>query len=79
MQCCRSSYSYIRFIAGGDSIPPLPLPLPLSPPHSGFYESAGLEAPSDEEMATILRAAVARSKEKHYHGDKGIEVLSPEG
>ena len=46
---------------------------------STFYQNVGLEPLPEEEMLSVLREAVGRSKEKHYHGDKGIEVLSPEG
>ena len=27
----------------------------------------------------MLREAVGHSRERHYHGEKGIQVLSPEG
>lgn len=47
--------------------------------YSAFYERIGRTPPTDEELLVVLREAVARSREKHYHGDKGIEVLSPEG
>ena len=39
----------------------------------------GQKPPGEEELLGILRKAVANSREKRYHGDKGIEVLSPEG
>ncbi|XP_064385052.1 uncharacterized protein LOC135333952 isoform X2 [Halichondria panicea] len=43
-----------------------------------FYERIGQKPLSDEEMVTQLRQAIINSQEKRYHGDKGIEVLSPE-
>ena len=46
---------------------------------SSFYEHIGQPPPSEEELVEILRKAVDSSREKRYHGDKGIEVLSPEG
>ena len=46
---------------------------------SDFYPKIGKPAPSDEEMLDRLRKSVRLSREKHYHGDKGIVVLSPEG
>lgn len=48
-------------------------------PLSTFYQNVGVEPPSEEEMLLTLREAVRCSKENRYHGDKGIEVLSPEG
>ena len=44
-----------------------------------FYERIGQKPPSDEELLDILRQAIVNSQKKRYHGDKGIEVLSPEG
>jgi hypothetical protein len=46
---------------------------------SGFLECVGEKVPSEEELLVTLRNAVANSARKRYHGDKGIEVLSPEG
>ena len=46
---------------------------------SAFYERIGQKPPSEEQLLDTLRKAVANSREKRYHGDKGIEVLSPEG
>ena len=46
---------------------------------SGFLERVGEKVPSEEELIVTLRNAVANSARKRYHGDKGIEVLSPEG
>ena len=48
-------------------------------PCSGFLECVGEKVPSEEELLVTLRSAVANSARKRYHGDKGIEVLSPEG
>ena len=54
-----------------------------SPTHyvfaSGFFELIGEKVPGEEELLDTLRKAVANSQRKRYHGDKGIEVLSPEG
>ena len=47
--------------------------------YSGFLECVGEKVPSEEELLVTLRNAVANSARKRYHGDKGIEVLSPEG
>ena len=44
-----------------------------------FYPEIGLPAPSDEEMLETLRKSVKLSRDRHYTGDKGITVLSPEG
>ena len=44
-----------------------------------FYERIGQKPPTDEQLLDILRQSIVNSEEKHYHGDKGIEVLSPEG
>ena len=46
---------------------------------SVFLECVGEKVPSEEELLVTLRNAVANSARKRYHGDKGIEVLSPEG
>ena len=46
---------------------------------SGFFELIGEKVPGEEELLDTLRKAVANSQRKRYHGDKGIEVLSPEG
>ena len=46
---------------------------------SEFFPKIGKPAPSDEEMLELLRQSVKKSRERHYHGDKGIVVLSPEG
>ena len=46
---------------------------------SGFLECVGEKVPSEEELLVTLRNAVSNSARKRYHGDKGIEVLSPEG
>lgn len=45
---------------------------------SEFLDHVGISV-EEEEMLDWLRQSVARSAAKRYHGDKGIEVLSPEG
>ena len=47
--------------------------------HSDVYKQVGWHDPSDSEMVSLLRTAVGNSLSKHYHGGKGIDVLSPEG
>ena len=46
---------------------------------SSLYENIGIPYPGDEKMVDALRQSVTNSRKKRYHGDKGIEVLSPEG
>lgn len=45
---------------------------------SDVYKQVGWHDPSDSEMVSLLRTAVGNSLSKHYHGGKGIDVLSPE-
>lgn len=45
---------------------------------SSLYENIGVPYPGDEKMIDVLRQSVINSRKKRYHGDKGIEVLSPE-
>ena len=59
--------------------PPIPYLSPHLPMSSEFHAKVGKPAPTDEEMLDLLRRSVQRSRERHYHGDKGIVVLSPEG
>ena len=46
---------------------------------SDVFQQVGWKVFSDEELVVLLRSAVGNSRKKHYHGGKGIEVLSPEG
>ena len=47
--------------------------------NSEYFQQIGWHIPNDDEMASLLRKAVSNSRQKHYHGGKGIDVLSPEG
>lgn len=47
--------------------------------NSEYFQQIGWRIPNDDETASLLRKAVSNSRQKHYHGGKGIDVLSPEG
>ena len=47
--------------------------------NSEYFQQIGWRIPNDDEMVSLLRKAVSNSRQKHYHGGKGIDVLSPEG
>lgn len=44
-----------------------------------MFRQVGWKTFEDRDLAALLRQAVGNSLKKHYHGGKGIDVLSPEG